>query len=325
MYKMKQVCQLSGLTEKSVRFYIDQELVTPKVTPGLHYKAYHFDDADVGRLMDISALRSADFSIADIRRMLDDPNCIPATIAEKEQALRVKIASLQSAQRVLGSLTVQERSDLEQTADAILPRSTRRRETPPYTRSRLFWLGVYVAVFLLLGIVFTGGRLLWISGAALLLLAGVQFPVMAMGYFRYNRRFRKMECSGHGTIISIVTDDGVADDWDSSSLSTFFGVFHTGFFHWNWVRPDHWVPLIQFQANGETVTAPYRYGGLKNSWHVGDRAAIAWEQGREKQIYPQQDRVIRRKAWAYLLLGIAALALFLLSVKTRSVLWEAAG
>ena len=53
MYKMKEVCQKTGLTEKTVRFYVEQRLVDAKIEPGLHYKSYSFDDRDIQRLKDI--------------------------------------------------------------------------------------------------------------------------------------------------------------------------------------------------------------------------------------------------------------------------------
>ena len=35
MYKMKQVCQMTGLTEKAIRIYMDQKLISPKVEEGI--------------------------------------------------------------------------------------------------------------------------------------------------------------------------------------------------------------------------------------------------------------------------------------------------
>ena len=59
MYKIREVCHHTGLTEKTIRFYIEQKLITPKTEAGLHYKSYRFTDRDIQLLQDISALRSA--------------------------------------------------------------------------------------------------------------------------------------------------------------------------------------------------------------------------------------------------------------------------
>lgn len=109
-------------------------------------------------------------------------------------------------------------------------------------------------------------------------------------------------------MISVITDEGVADQWESSTWETFYGLWNLGFLHWNWVRPDHWVPLIQFEAEGQTVTAAYRYGWLKRSWKPGQMVKIGWQDGKVRQIYPLRDPVVERKAWFHLLTGVASMA-----------------
>lgn len=314
MYKMKEVCQLTGLTEKTVRFYVDQKLLEPKTEPGLHYKSYRFDDADIQRLQDIAALRSAEFTIADIRQMLADPNSIPALVAEREGLLSSKIQAMRSVQTALQNLTVAEQTDFSQVADAIEPRSPQRTETPKNARNRLLWLAVYTALFLGLGWVRIQGTMVWILGYALALLGGINFPIMAVGYFRYNRRWRKLPRKAEAKVVSVVTDEGIQNDWDETFWDVFNGMMTLGFLHWNWVRPDHWVPLIQFDTEGGTVTTAYRYGGLKTSWHTGDTVSIAWDPEKPKQVYPCGDPVIRWKGICYLLAGAVLMAVFILTV-----------
>ena len=70
---MKDVCRMTGLTEKAIRLYMEQKLVEPRMEEGVHRKAYYFNDTDIERLKDIAALRSAGFALADIKMMLDDP------------------------------------------------------------------------------------------------------------------------------------------------------------------------------------------------------------------------------------------------------------
>lgn len=310
MYKMKEVCQLTGLTEKTVRFYVDQKLVTPKTESGLHYKSYRFDDADIQRLKDISALRGAEFSVADIRRMLETPSAIPELLARKEESLADKISTLQTVRGALETLTVAERTNLTQVADAVESRTPLRRETPRH--NRLLWIGIYLGVFFLLGFVLADGKKIWLMGIALTLLAGVSFPVMAWSYLRYNRRHRKLPRRGTARVIGVVSDEGVNDYWEETEAETLYGLMNVGFFHWNWVRPDHWVPLIQFETEGEVITTAYRYGWLKNSWHAGDTVEVAWNPGKETRIFPCGDPVIFRKTWSYLAAGIAFLVLFFL-------------
>lgn len=76
MYKMKDVCQMTGLTEKAIRLYVEQKLVEPEIEDGVHRKSYFFHENDIERLKDIAALRTDGFALADIKMMLEDPTNI---------------------------------------------------------------------------------------------------------------------------------------------------------------------------------------------------------------------------------------------------------
>lgn len=312
MYKMKEVCEAVGLTEKTVRFYVEQGLVEPKVERGLHYRSYTFTEVDIQRLRDIAALRSADFSVMEIRKMLENPDSIPGIVAEKEKSLCRKITAMQSAQSALKNLTIHEQTDLSQVADAIEPRSTLRRETPKNSRNRLLWMGCYAGIFLLMCISLNFKLTVLVTAMALMLLAGIHFPIMAIGYFRYNHR--KLPNQGEGTVVTVITDEGVSDDWEPGTWELLYGLSNFGFIHWNWIRPDHWVPLIQFETEGRIVTAAFRYGWFRHSWEPGQMVQIGWEPGKEKQIYSLCDDMIDRKAWAYLLSGLGSLTALALTV-----------
>ena len=71
--RIKQVSQKTGLTEKTIRFYIKEQLITPEVSLGDHYHSYQFSTEDVQRLKNISALRSIGIGISDIRDILTHP------------------------------------------------------------------------------------------------------------------------------------------------------------------------------------------------------------------------------------------------------------
>lgn len=302
MYKMKEVCQRTGLTEKTIRYYVEQKLVQPKVEEGLHYKSYAFDDNDIVQLKTIAVLRSAEFSVADIHKMLEDSNSIPYLVAEKEEKLSAQIIALQSVQRALKEMTFQDRSDVSRVADAIEPMSIRSKETPKSSRNRLLWLCVYAGLFLLPCFLFR--EICQYIVAAMLLMAGMHFPIMAVGYFIHNRRFRRKSCRAWGCVVSIVTADGFENKWEETTWEQIYGFMNLGFLHWNWIRPDHWIPVIQYESDGELITAVYRYGALKTSWHLGDKLEIAWNPKKEQMIYPCFDRVIDRKAWVYLSFGL---------------------
>lgn len=310
MRKMKDACQETGLTEKTIRFYIKENLVSPQIEPGIHYRAYRFSESDIAQLKTISALRKADFSITQIKTMLTNPEEIPTMLAQKEIELKQKLDEMSEVKRALDGLTAQERTDLEKIADAILPRTVERVETPQYTKNRWLWLGIYASLFILMGFMVTRIEKMWLLGVALLFLVGVAFPIKAVSYFRYNLQWKKMQSTAVGKIIAVIPDDGVEGYWEKKGEDALHDAFSVGFLHWSWINPDHWIPQIQYEVNGEKVTAAYRYGWLKSGWKTGKEIKVGYETGKEQQIYPCSDPVIFIKAWIYLLAGVAALSLF---------------
>ena len=311
MYKMKEVCALTGLTEKTVRHYIQQQLILPKTEAGLHYRSYRFSDKDIRLLKQIAILRSVDFSIDQIRQMLADPHASPHLVAEKEAALAEKIAALQESRHTLSQLTVADQTNLAQITDAIEPQTQLRKETPKSSRNRFLWLGVYLIFFLAVGFLVTGGKQFWLMGHALAVLGGIEFPLKALRYFHYNRRHRKLEHKAQATIVSVVSDEGVGDYWEDSGCDILHGFLHLGFFHWSWICPDHWVPLVQFEAEGRLITSAYRYGGLRRSWSPGQICTVAWEVGKEQAVYPCNDPVLFRKTLWYFLGGVGMLLIII--------------
>ena len=75
--KIKTVCEITGLTDRTVRFYIEQQLISPAYTEN-HWgrKAFDFTEADVQQLKDISVLRKFGFSITEIKEIHLEPKRI---------------------------------------------------------------------------------------------------------------------------------------------------------------------------------------------------------------------------------------------------------
>ena len=99
--KMKDVLAKTGLTDRAVRLYIAQELVFPSGTENYSgRRSFDFSERDVQRLRQIALLRSADFSIADIRRMFSDTSSVVpvlrAQIERSEASVRRKHDVLQA-------------------------------------------------------------------------------------------------------------------------------------------------------------------------------------------------------------------------------------
>lgn len=70
--KMKEVCMATGLTERAVRFYVQEQLVAPQSQRRGGRTWLNFSEADVERLKAISILRKAGFTVEEIRSMILD-------------------------------------------------------------------------------------------------------------------------------------------------------------------------------------------------------------------------------------------------------------
>ena len=71
--KIKEVCEKTGLTDKAVRVYIDNELLYPKYTENYTgRKSFDFSEQDIERLKRIIIYRKAGISLSDIKDVLDN-------------------------------------------------------------------------------------------------------------------------------------------------------------------------------------------------------------------------------------------------------------
>lgn len=70
--RIKEVCKKTGLTDKAVRTYINSQLINPAYTENYSgRKNYNFDNNDIDALYKIALLRRYDFSLSDIKSLLD--------------------------------------------------------------------------------------------------------------------------------------------------------------------------------------------------------------------------------------------------------------
>lgn len=81
--KIKAVCDRTELSDRAIRLYIDSGLLAPDKTENYAgRRSFDFSEDDVVRLDRIAALRASGFSIAQIREILQNPDCIPSVVSE---------------------------------------------------------------------------------------------------------------------------------------------------------------------------------------------------------------------------------------------------
>ena len=80
--KIKAVCAQTGLTDRTIRYYIEQGLIAPAYEENYTgRRTYDFLERDIKQLQDIAVLRKFDFTIEEIRSILNDAEASQAVIA----------------------------------------------------------------------------------------------------------------------------------------------------------------------------------------------------------------------------------------------------
>ena len=147
--KIGAVCQRTGLTDRTVRFYTDEGLLSPSYTKNyLGRKTFDFSEEDVAMLKDIAVLRKYGFSIPEIKSILEDPAksvAIIDTLRQKKQD------TIRSEQELLDALLALESGraytvpELAQALDNPILEETELPEEPDdgclvASCKTLFWL-----------------------------------------------------------------------------------------------------------------------------------------------------------------------------------------
>ncbi|WP_438432141.1 MerR family transcriptional regulator [Gorillibacterium sp. sgz500922] len=128
--KIKQVCELTGLTERTVRFYVEESLLSPQTTRknGREYREY--SETDVSELKTIAELRRLFFSIEDIKRMKASPGRIGEVVKEYRSRIQADAEAKAAIVERLDTVNVEQLSGMGElarrlndlSADLPLPR-----------------------------------------------------------------------------------------------------------------------------------------------------------------------------------------------------------
>lgn len=119
--KLKEVCNLTGLTQKTVRFYEEKQLISPAsvIKNGRSYREY--SNNDVKALLEIATLRKAYFSLEEIYLMQQDPDEIVGILEsyrDRITKMASTMASLSAAANNLPKNSISDISDLAQAMSA---------------------------------------------------------------------------------------------------------------------------------------------------------------------------------------------------------------
>ena len=137
--RIKAVCEATGLSDRAVRYYIDEGLISPVYSENYTGRRnFDFSEADVSALNDIALLRKYGFSVSEIRDMLNKPDRIPVTIdsfIERKSAMVDEERSLLSAlESVCGDSLASVSSLAKALSELALPAPDSEAITPLYKK-----------------------------------------------------------------------------------------------------------------------------------------------------------------------------------------------
>ncbi len=110
--KIKEVCERTGLTERTVRFYMQKGLIAPRGEWRNGREYSEFSEPDVEMLQAIATLRELSFSIDEILTMQRTPGAIPSIVESRRDAARLQHETAENAYAVLGRLDPNGVSDV---------------------------------------------------------------------------------------------------------------------------------------------------------------------------------------------------------------------
>ena len=103
MYKVKDVCKLSGVSARTLRYYDSIGLLTPDEVADTGYRYY--SDENLVRLREIMLLKELDFSLDEIGWLIESPTSDKKRIYSlQKQIIREKAKRLESIIGLLDSL-----------------------------------------------------------------------------------------------------------------------------------------------------------------------------------------------------------------------------
>ncbi len=99
------VCELTNLTDRTIRYYIEEGLISPNYTENyIGRRTFDFSEDNVNFLKDVAVLRKYGFAVGEIKTMVENPASIPPIIEnlksrkqkllEEEKLLLEKINNL---------------------------------------------------------------------------------------------------------------------------------------------------------------------------------------------------------------------------------------
>lgn len=118
--KIKTVCDITGLTDRTIRYYIEEQLISPTYTENyLGRKSFDFSQDNVDTLKNISVLRNFDFTIDEIRRIIIDANTSISIISNVRHRTEESVCEGKEKLLILSKLSNEKAYSIDQLAKEL--------------------------------------------------------------------------------------------------------------------------------------------------------------------------------------------------------------
>ncbi len=139
--KIKEVTQLTGLTDKAIRLYIENGLVSPGISEDYNgRRKIDFSQADADRLKNIAVLRKAGFSISEIKQIICGGEEAEKTVKAFVEKTKIQIGQQSDTVAILENADFEQGITLENLCAVLMNSSAEKSvpqedmETPPGER-----------------------------------------------------------------------------------------------------------------------------------------------------------------------------------------------
>ena len=330
--KIGEVAKRTGLTEKAIRIYVDNGLVTPTIEQTTHRNSYEFTPENVRELERINIFRKAGFSIFEISIIQREPHRLPELIRSKEQTLEMEAEFRCKVKEAFRRLDAEEMGDPNRLAEALRPAVEDRRVTTDKGSRRGFFIvlaviGIVAPVLWMhyVGIPNRSGigfyRMSWpMLGLVygLLMIFVSFFPgVMAVRYGTCTRRAKRMKGQAVGSVIAVLEEHGFDGRFARAGTAGagtrepgIGGSWQWRFMIWNEIRLDCWFPVYHYtDSQGVLRTASCPYGAFRDDYKVGDRVALGYNPKEPWYVFPQEGPWLKKKMVIYFLMALVLIAI----------------
>lgn len=119
--KIKAASELTGLTTRTIRVYIDEKLIVPEFTENyLGRRSFEFSQSDIAALQNIATLRKYGFSIDEIRNILLDSQTSIAIIENVKQRTQIQADEYRERLKALSRVESLKAYSVEELSEILL-------------------------------------------------------------------------------------------------------------------------------------------------------------------------------------------------------------